>query len=724
MDSVFKKFFNRNAIAKPEQKIFKGLASKYFTLLQRSYKAILFASIVMGLVWYFSQLLFITWLSLPISTSGSYPSLYAWLILLFALAFKLILFVFILRIISGILNILNNSEMPELSFVNIWRHGKNIYQSFLFVAFVVCMGYLLIVLPQLGRAGLNLYHLYEGTSYFGDSLDQSNLFWSLLTAKTVIAICGGLFVMWLIKYLFGFFAITCENYNFKNGTKRGSNLISGHKMHSALLILLGLIVLNIPLWIVSVANVNKLWDGIHTVVWFLTVLLGVIFLLSMYKKLSQDNSEVIISQDKDSLNTKIINAILIFIFVLLTGFDNSVFYLNSATRDDKELDMNEMSVETIDFDVNDNVYNILFETSADNKVRFVLENDVASKDSFIIKTFDQYIEKGQWDYSAVKDLIEKDLSNKMLDLFEETLKYDEYQAPNQCSSDYPSIPLTGLREMARIRALKARLDLENNINATPLEDMVDVVEFGQKFQDGQRGNLIQLLVGYVIEKNTALTMINKMLSDFSFSKNDLQIVLSSLGDKPSATTRIRPIMQCEQAMRISGQENLLNLKVENYYWLPNNCRNRDIDTARQFLRLVDTSPLTFRNQYGSIELQTPRQDIITPFAVYRKNLVCDILHSYWDTQSVYWKSLEVDWARLSTKINIASLLYQKDHRAMPETLADLVPDYLTSLPIDPFDNQAVRYNQETGTIYSVGINIIDEQGAGDDLVLPLAKNKK
>jgi hypothetical protein len=61
---------------------------------------------------------------------------------------------------------------------------------------------------------------------------------------------------------------------------------------------------------------------------------------------------------------------------------------------------------------------------------------------------------------------------------------------------------------------------------------------------------------------------------------------------------------------------------------------------------------------------------------------------------------------------------------MPETLADLVPDYLTSLPIDPFDNQAVRYNQETGTIYSVGINIIDEQGAGDDLVLPLAKNKK
>lgn len=51
---------------------------------------------------------------------------------------------------------------------------------------------------------------------------------------------------------------------------------------------------------------------------------------------------------------------------------------------------------------------------------------------------------------------------------------------------------------------------------------------------------------------------------------------------------------------------------------------------------------------------------------------------------------------------------------LPATLADLVPDYIPELPIDPFDGEPLRYNQRDAILRSVGSDLVDEGGWFED----------
>ena len=56
-------------------------------------------------------------------------------------------------------------------------------------------------------------------------------------------------------------------------------------------------------------------------------------------------------------------------------------------------------------------------------------------------------------------------------------------------------------------------------------------------------------------------------------------------------------------------------------------------------------------------------------------------------------------------------LAQQDY---PEALAALVPTYLTRLPVDPVNGQALHYRRDAAgrfTLYSVGSNLKDDEGA-------------
>ena len=62
-------------------------------------------------------------------------------------------------------------------------------------------------------------------------------------------------------------------------------------------------------------------------------------------------------------------------------------------------------------------------------------------------------------------------------------------------------------------------------------------------------------------------------------------------------------------------------------------------------------------------------------------------------------------------------LFRTDHQRLPATLDELVPDYLTAVPLDPFNGKALRYKvSETGfDVYSVGLDGIDDDGQFGDM---------
>jgi hypothetical protein len=65
------------------------------------------------------------------------------------------------------------------------------------------------------------------------------------------------------------------------------------------------------------------------------------------------------------------------------------------------------------------------------------------------------------------------------------------------------------------------------------------------------------------------------------------------------------------------------------------------------------------------------------------------------------------------RVGIALERHRLAHGAHPETLAALVPKFLTEVPLDPCDGQPLRYRlQSDGSpvVWSIGIDGIDEGG--------------
>lgn len=82
------------------------------------------------------------------------------------------------------------------------------------------------------------------------------------------------------------------------------------------------------------------------------------------------------------------------------------------------------------------------------------------------------------------------------------------------------------------------------------------------------------------------------------------------------------------------------------------------------------------------------------------------------------------------QIGFALAAYYADHHEFPESLGTLVPKYLSSIPLDRYNDQEQRFvKQKNGyVLYSVGANGIDDQGhtfdsqpPGDDIVLQVER---
>ncbi|HET6250920.1 MAG TPA: hypothetical protein VFE47_24740 [Tepidisphaeraceae bacterium] len=64
------------------------------------------------------------------------------------------------------------------------------------------------------------------------------------------------------------------------------------------------------------------------------------------------------------------------------------------------------------------------------------------------------------------------------------------------------------------------------------------------------------------------------------------------------------------------------------------------------------------------------------------------------------------------RLGIALTKYRLQHGAYPKTLESLTPDFIASLPLDPFDGKPMRYRLENGDaiIYSIGKDLKDDGG--------------
>ncbi len=94
-----------------------------------------------------------------------------------------------------------------------------------------------------------------------------------------------------------------------------------------------------------------------------------------------------------------------------------------------------------------------------------------------------------------------------------------------------------------------------------------------------------------------------------------------------------------------------------------------------------------------------------------------VFTSYSHGTNIYHQNALVIARAAAAKAALGTLLYVKDHKSLPETLEDLVPEYLPEVPRDPYTPVGtIRYRVSGSRIlfYSVGPDEKDDLGATDD----------
>ena len=80
-------------------------------------------------------------------------------------------------------------------------------------------------------------------------------------------------------------------------------------------------------------------------------------------------------------------------------------------------------------------------------------------------------------------------------------------------------------------------------------------------------------------------------------------------------------------------------------------------------------------------------------------------------------------------LELAIRSYYREHNKLPESLADLIPDYIETLPLDPYDNHPLRYSAEKQWIYSIGNDFKDDgkplrYDAGKKIIYSIGDSKE
>ena len=71
----------------------------------------------------------------------------------------------------------------------------------------------------------------------------------------------------------------------------------------------------------------------------------------------------------------------------------------------------------------------------------------------------------------------------------------------------------------------------------------------------------------------------------------------------------------------------------------------------------------------------------------------------------------IDGILAGAKLAVACNRFARDKGRWPESLVELVPNYLSEVPQDPYDGAPFRYSAEKGLVWAVGKNLTDEGGS-------------
>ena len=226
----------------------------------------------------------------------------------------------------------------------------------------------------------------------------------------------------------------------------------------------------------------------------------------------------------------------------------------------------------------------------------------------------------------------------------------------------------------------------------------------------------------------AVTMLHEFILYNGISRNTLSRHLASFHETDFQVGFIRSMkgmyrlaikdIPYEQSHALNQSETIVRTlrslsgtsKIE-YLLKPNKTKSTIADIFRFHIRQAKLPYSEITSRERTVEL--PATPLKRKLFFMKKNSIGDTLVGmlemlpYGDYLS---ESYYTETCYNATKLIIALNLYKSKNIDLPDTLDELVPEYLQSIPIDPYDNKPFRYSKENRTVYSVGKDLKDSGG--------------
>ncbi len=333
---------------------------------------------------------------------------------------------------------------------------------------------------------------------------------------------------------------------------------------------------------------------------------------------------------------------------------------------------------------------------------------------------DDLLDEDGWDQTLADEILAE--NEDIFDLVEQGLACPRCQFAQVTGLDdvrYISGQAGPSRTLARLCAIRAEHLFRQGQEEEAFDQAMLIVTLGNRLQNG-RGSVLDYMVAIAVEE-TGLVRMRRMLTSTSLDQSVLMPYISRLDECRASEGGFADAIKTEYTCTARAVDDFASAKQFK--------KNRMIGRVLMFFTLKPNR--TKRRLAKSIEISLPnarrtlaeatRPEFARGSALWRKikayasgNGVGENL--YWILMSPYARlhglKARIDCSVAATRILIALKCYKATHGELPDTLDDLVPDYLDAVPLDACDGKPMRYSKQTRVVYSVGCDLKDAGGTG------------
>jgi len=296
--------------------------------------------------------------------------------------------------------------------------------------------------------------------------------------------------------------------------------------------------------------------------------------------------------------------------------------------------------------------------------------------------------------------------------------------PALATIDDRAFPLGGFTAMARLMPFKIERELEDGDIEAALRDVQTLLRCGQLMRQNPT-TLVETLLAMTFE-GIGLDEARRLVKNPTVSENQLRRLREFLENTPSYAATMLYVRKAEFQwidMFLQTVEDLSPyhrlprrpIRLFQHLFLVNQTR---LDYAERARATLDAIPKFYSE--GNLPYVPGKYPTLLEM-FFTRNAIGNVFLEMSNIGEDFYCTTrcEIDARLAATRIIIACHLFERATGDKPQTLEELVPDFLPSVPLDPFDGKPFRYKFEEGIVYSVGAGLVDFPDDGDKLVFKI-----